>query len=67
MDYDYREYTPVDNTVEMRDPFRSGYKNVRFSVMLGSTLVVTSHLMANLPGIAHQIYGDVSLWVALLR
>lgn len=65
-DFDYSRYTPADNTDELRDVFKSGYKNVRFSVQPNTQFVLTATTMANLPGLAYQLYGDTSLWRTLL-
>ncbi len=65
-DYDLSRYTPLDNTLEMRDILKSGYKNMRFVVTPASQIQITAATMCNLPGLAYQLYGDTSLWRALL-
>lgn len=64
-DYDLSRYTPLDNTGYW-DFFKSGYKNIRFNIVPIQQIQLTSSQAANLPGLAFQLYGDTSLWRALL-
>lgn len=65
-DYNYSRYTPLDSTGLDYDVLKSAYKNLRFSLATTRKHSVTSADMANLPGIAHVYYGDVSLWRAIM-
>lgn len=65
-DYDFSTNTPIDNTRTNYSVFQSGYKNIRFAIPYTRTMVVDESDMANLVGIAFRLYGDVSLWRALL-
>jgi hypothetical protein len=65
-DYNYSKYTPLDNTGDQYDVFVSGYKNIRFNIQQTSQLQLDNSTAYNLPGIAYQVYGDTSLWWALL-
>jgi hypothetical protein len=65
-DFDYSAHTPVDNTGSEYSIFRSGYKNIRFAMSPTGTYPINESDMANLPGIAFRLYGDVSLWRILL-
>lgn len=66
-DYDWGRYTPADNTYEQRDLFKSAYKNMKFAVPITQYYEINAADKANLPGIAYKLYGDVSLWRALLE
>lgn len=65
-DYDFSTNTPLDNTGTSYSIFKSGYKNIRFAIPATRTIVIDESDMANLVGIAFRLYGDVSLWYALL-
>jgi hypothetical protein len=64
-DFDYSAYTPYDNT-GYYDIFQSGYKNVRFGMQPNQQFQLDNSTAYNLPGIAYALYGDTSLWYALL-
>lgn len=64
-DFNYSRYTPLDNT-GYYDIFRSGYKNLRFNVQQTQQLQLDAGTAYNLPGLAYKLYGDTSLWRALL-
>jgi hypothetical protein len=65
-DYDWTNYTVVDNTGTDWDVFSSAYKNLRFNVPTNQQIQLTASTAANLPGLAYLYYGDTSLWRALL-
>jgi hypothetical protein len=65
-DYDWSNYTPVDSTGSNYDKFKSAYKNIRFNVQPTTQIQLTIQDLANLPGLAYRLYGDTSLWRALL-
>lgn len=65
-DYNYNRFTPLDNTGDAYNVFRSAYKNIRFAMPTVGTEVITEPDMANFAGLAFRIYGDESLWRALL-
>lgn len=65
-DYDFSTNTPLDNTMTSYSVFKSGYKNIRFALSATSTYTIDESDMANLVGVAFRLYGDVSLWRALL-
>jgi hypothetical protein len=65
-DFDYHNYTPVDNTGTAYTVFQSAYKNIRFALPVSGTYTITQSDMANLVGIAYKLYGDVSLWYMLM-
>lgn len=65
-DYDYSRFTPLDNTGEDYDQFRSAYKNIRFAIPTTQTMTVRESDIGNLAGIAYRVYGDVSLWRLIL-
>lgn len=64
--FDYSRYTPVDNTNSEYSIFKSAYKNIRFALPYASIRTVRASDMANLPGLAFELYKDVSLWRLLL-
>lgn len=64
--FDRRNFLSVDNTGKILDIFSAKYKNIRFQLPTSQTLIVNSGTEANLPGLAYQLYGDVSLWWVLL-
>jgi hypothetical protein len=66
-DYDWSRYTPVDNTYEALDLHKSAYKNMKFALPIVQYYEITEADKANLPGIAYKIYGDVSLWRAIVE
>ena len=65
----YREVTPVtqlmDNSLEL-DIFKSSYVNIRFGVIPIQIVVIDSKYQANLPGLAHDFYGNQEYWRAIL-
>lgn len=63
-DYDYSNNTPIAQGVY--SVFKSGYKNIRFALTTTQTYTIKQADMANLVGLAYTLYGDVSLWYALL-
>jgi hypothetical protein len=65
-DFNYTNYTPLDNTADAWDYFRSAYKNFRFGMQPTTTYQLTLQDVANLPGLAYRAYGDTSLWRGLL-
>lgn len=65
-EYDFSKWTPLDSTGYDYDVFKSAYKNLRFAIPVSSKHSVTQTDMVNLPGIAYQYYGDVSLWLAIM-
>lgn len=65
-DYNYTRYTPVDNTGTTYSASKSAYKNIRFALPLSRQILVDSKYMANLPGLAYDLYGDTSLWRMIL-
>ena len=65
-DFDLYRYTPLDNTATQYDMFRSGYKNIRFNVKQTQQVTLDDSTAYNLPGVAYILYGDTSLWRALL-
>lgn len=65
-DYDWSAYTPLDSTGTNYDKFKSAYKNIRFNVQQTQQIQLTATDMANLPGLAYRLFGDTSLWRALL-
>lgn len=65
-DYDYTRFTPIDNSGEQYDIFKSAYKNIRFALSTTQTLTVKESDIGNLAGIAFRIYGDVSMWRMIL-
>jgi hypothetical protein len=64
-DYNWSRYTPLDNSGNY-DKFKSGYKNLRFNVQPNTQIQLKSTDVANLPGLAFRLFGDTSLWRALL-
>jgi len=65
-DYDWSAYTPLDSTGTNYDIFSSAYKNVRFNVQVQTQYTIKTKDIANFPGLAYTLYGDTSLWRALL-
>ncbi|QRE00340.1 hypothetical protein [Burkholderia phage BCSR5] len=65
-DYNYSRYTPPDSVGTFPNVFKSAYKNLRFSVPASKIYEITQADMANLPGLSYNLYGDTSLWRALL-
>jgi hypothetical protein len=66
---DYAEVTPavtlLDMTVDL-DVFNSSYVNLRFGVLPAQIVTIDSRYQANLPGLAHDFYGDQKYWRAIL-
>ena len=48
------------------DVFNSAYKNLRFNVRIARYITVDSRYQANLPGLAHDTYGDKNYWRVIL-
>lgn len=65
-DFDYSKFTPLDNTGSCYDIFKSGFKNLRFNVQQSQQIQLDDSTAYNLPGLAYQLYGDTSLWYALM-
>lgn len=65
-DYDYTKHTPVDNTGTAYSVFKSGYKNLRFSLPVSQNYTITEPDMANLVGLAARFFGDTSFWYPIL-
>lgn len=65
--YDFSINTPVDNTYSNYNIFKSGIKNIKFIVAFSTTYTISEADMANLPGIAYNLYDDVSAWAIILR
>lgn len=65
-DFDYSRYTPLDNTFDNYDVFKSAFKNIRFALPFTGTLVISEADIANLAGLSFRIYGKTSLWRLLL-
>ena len=63
--YDIANFTPLDNT-GWYDFFRSGYKNIRFNISSFQRTTLDGTTAYNLPGLVYNVYGDTSLWRALL-
>jgi nucleoid-associated protein YgaU len=65
-DFDYGRFTPVDSSGKAYSVFNSAFKNIRWALPYVNVHTITASDMANLPGIAYDFYGDVSLWRMLL-
>lgn len=65
-DFSYSKYTPLDNTGAGYNSFKSGYKNIRFNIQQQQQVQLDDSTAYNLPGLAYQLYGDTSLWYALM-
>lgn len=65
-DLQYTAFTPTDSTGTAYSIFRSGFKNLRFSVRVARTITLNSAHAYNLPGLSQELFGDTSLWQALL-
>ncbi len=65
-DFDWTRYTPITESRDDYDIFRSSYKNIRFSIRKFRVITLTEADAANLPGLAHRLYGDISLWRLLM-
>jgi len=65
-DYNYTRYTPVDNTGASYSVAKSAYKNIRFALPVSRQITIDAKYMANLPGLAYDLYGDTSLWEMIL-
>ena len=65
-DFNFSKYTPLDNTSDAYDVFKSGYKNIRFNIQQTQQVQLDSSTAYNLPGLAYQLYGDTSLWYGLM-
>lgn len=65
MSINYSEVTPFTLDVGF-DPFKSAYKNLRFNVRMARFITIDSKYQANLPGLAHDVYGDKNYWRAIL-
>jgi hypothetical protein len=47
--------------------FSAKFKNMRFNVPTEKTVALSAADAANLPGLAHRLLGDKSLWWVLLE
>lgn len=65
-DYDWSRFTPLDNTGNY-SIFKSAYKNMRFQLPVAQKYIINQGDMANLPGIAFKLFGDVCYWRILLE
>lgn len=65
-DFDYSRYTPLDNTFDNYDIFRSAYKNIRFAIPFTDTVTINQTDIANLAGLSFRVYGKTSLWRLIL-
>jgi hypothetical protein len=65
-DFNWSSYTPLDNTGNNYDLFKSAYKNIRFAIQPQTQYQLTATDLASLPGLAYKFFGDVSLWRVLL-
>ena len=65
----YSEATPVvldmDNT-EQLDVLNSKYSNIRYGTSAQQYITIDSKYEANLPGLAHDFYGDQELWRVIM-
>ena len=64
--YDWGNYTPIDNTGDAYNAFKSAYVNIRFGPAVNNQYVVKQHDMCNLPGICYNLYADSSFWRGLI-
>lgn len=66
---DYSEVTPLvtllNNQIDI-DPLKSSYTNIRFGVLPATVIIISAKYQANLPGLAHDYYGDQKYWRAIL-
>lgn len=65
-DFDYSRYTPLDNTFDNYDIFKSAYKNIRFALPATQQVTISEPDIANLAGLSYRLYGKTSLWRLLL-
>lgn len=65
-DFNWSSYTPLDNTGQNYDLFKSAYKNIRFAIQPQTQYQLTATDLSNLPGLAYKFFGDVSLWRVLM-
>jgi hypothetical protein len=65
----YSEATPIvldlDNTHEY-DVANSPYANIKYGVQIEKIITIDSKYEANLPGLAHDYYGDQNMWRILM-
>ena len=66
-DYDYTQFTPLDNTLSQYDIFKSAYKNIRFGVATTQKYKIKNSDVANLPGLSYRLFGTPNLWRVLLH
>lgn len=66
MDFQWSQYSPIDNTGTQRSVFKSAYKNVRFTLIPQESYTLSEADAANLPGLSYQIYGTMNYWHILL-
>jgi len=65
----YSEVTPTTQLLNASyelDQLRSGYRNIRFEVVLAEIITITAQYQANLPGLAYDYYGNQDYWRAIL-
>lgn len=66
--YDFEQFATTCQQDSSRwDLFMSSIANVRFSVPIGQTIIVSTSDVANLPGIAARYIGSRYLWYVLLH
>ena len=65
----YSDVTPtiqlMDNTYDL-DFVNSAYANIRFGVPVTQLITVSAKYVANLPGLAFDMYGTTDYWRAIL-
>lgn len=65
----YSEVTPttklLNNGFDL-DVIQSSYKNIRWAVVPDAIITIDAKYEANLPGLAHDYYGDQTVWRAIL-
>jgi hypothetical protein len=66
---EYSDVTPTTQLLNNRydlDIHKSGYNNIRWAVVPDAVITIDAKYEANLPGLAHDYYGDQTLWRAIL-
>ncbi len=61
-DYRRANYVPLTRDRVNLDLHRAKYNDIRFVLPAVRTFVVTDAFAANLPGLAHELWGEVGLW-----
>lgn len=64
--FDSINFFPALDSIQL-NIWDSPAKNMRFNVPFDRVITVTEAYVANLPGIAHDLLGDVALWWVLLE